>query len=354
MITRLRDLVSEGAVLVGPKPAGSPSLMSADADVRKIADALWPRSERRALSVARFGKGRVYAHTDVDAVLDAEHVRRDFEYTADGTGVDLRFAHRRLADREVYFVANQSGTAARAEARFAVSGREAELWDAITGTTRETSFRIEGEATVVPLELGPYQSTFVVFRRPASRPARVVGPVASRPLVTLLGEWTVRFPAGWGVPAEVRMGTGSWTDSADPGVRYFSGAATYERTVEAPASWFRRGERIVMTLGRVGDVAEVWIDGKVVGGAWAPPYALDVTDGLKPGRHVLRIKVANVWLNRFVGDAQPGARTFTFTNAAEGGGFARLGGAITADTALRPSGLLEPVRLEALEVLERR
>jgi len=66
--------------------------------------------------------------------------------------------------------------------------------------------------------------------------------------------------------------------------------------------WFRPGEQIRLDLGTVYDLAEVWINGKLVGSLWKAPYALDVTQALKPGDNRLEIKVTNEWTNRIMGD----------------------------------------------------
>jgi hypothetical protein len=144
---------------------------------------------------------------------------------------------------------------------------------------------------------------FVVFRNAAAAPERVGSTVAEAKLTTLMGSWTLSFPANWGAPPSVQMAKlTSWTESADAGVKYFSGTATYTKTVMAPASWFRSGHRIWIDLGKVHDIAEVKVNGKTAGLVWAPPYRVDVTSALKPGVNKLEIAVTNEWTNRQIGD----------------------------------------------------
>ncbi len=94
----------------------------------------------------------------------------------------------------------------------------------------------------------------------------------------------------------------SWTESADPGVKYFSGTGTYAKTIQASPTWFRAGQQIWLDLGKVRDIAEVKINGKTVGVSWAPPYRLDVTHELHPGSNKIEIAVTNEWTNRQMGD----------------------------------------------------
>jgi hypothetical protein len=85
-------------------------------------------------------------------------------------------------------------------------------------------------------------------------------------------------------------------------VKYFSGTATYSKTVHAPASWFHAGQHIWIDLGTVRDIADVRINGKSAGLVWAPPYRMDITQLLHQGANKLEIAVTNEWTNRQIGD----------------------------------------------------
>lgn len=56
-----------------------------------------------------------------------------------------------------------------------------------------------------------------------------------------------------------------------------------------------------------------------------------------PGANRLEIKVANLWVNRLIGDAKPGATKVTFVAAPT----------YRPDAPLRPAGLIGPVTLLA-------
>lgn len=345
MVTRLRDLVSAGAVLMGPKPIGSPSLSSDDQAVRTIADQLWGQTDGQTLTMNRFGKGRVYWRDSVPEVLAAERIEADFEPSAPDPDMDLRFAHRRLTDGDLYFVTNQSAVAATVPIRFRVTGRQPERWDATNGSSHPLSYRQVGTRTEVPLTLAPYDSAFVVFRRPASAPSLQMAAPVERVLATIDAGWSLSIPGAKQAVGGGMVSTGSWTRFPEADLRYFSGVATYRRDVRAAPDWKKRGHRVVLDLGQVGDVAEVRLNGVMAGTAWKPPYGVDITNNLRPGANTIEVKVANTWQNRFVGDLQPGATKHAWTNAAAGGGFAQIGGVLTAETALTPSGLLGPVRI---------
>jgi hypothetical protein len=346
MVQKLTALVEAGGVVVGPRPQGSPSLASEDAAVNTAALKLWGQTDGRVATRADFGKGRVYWGRTPAEVLQDLGVGADFDYARPSAQTKLMFAHRHLDDGEIYFVTNQTGRAETLDAAFRVAGKAPELWRADTGQSRATSYRIENGRTTVPLTLAPYDAVFVVFRKPATASAATVAEAKSRKVATVAGPWSLSFPAGWGAPAKVEVpALGSWTDNASPDIKYFSGIGTYSRTLKVDAAWLKSGQRLTLDLGQVGDVAEVWLNGQRVGGVWKAPYQLDVTQAAKAGDNQLVVKVGNVWLNRFVGDHQPGATKRAFTNASEGGGFSMLGTGIGKDTPLTPSGLIGPVTL---------
>ena len=113
------------------------------------------------------------------------------------------------------------------------------------------------------------------------------------------GPWTVTFPPGKQAPASLTLAKlVSWTDCSDEGVKYFSGTATYR----AEFDWKPEAGETVINLGTVKNVAEVALNGSRLGTLWKPPYQVDVTGVLKPGKNNLEIKVTNLWPNRLIGD----------------------------------------------------
>lgn len=75
----------------------------------------------------------------------------------------------------------------------------------------------------------------------------------------------------------------------------------------------RNGQPLYLVLGKIGDVAEVRVNGKLAGTAWKAPYRVEVGSLVRPGRNSPEIKVATLWVNRLIGDQQPGAQKIAFT-----------------------------------------
>jgi hypothetical protein len=123
--------------------------------------------------------------------------------------------------------------------------------------------------------------------------------------VQTVGPWDLQFPPNWGAPAEVKLDRLiSWTDHPDPGVRYFSGTAVYEKDLEIPAEFFQNGREVWLDLGGVKNFAEVSLNGVPLATLWKPPFRVDLTPAAHSGTNTLRVKVTNLWPNRLIGDEQ--------------------------------------------------
>jgi hypothetical protein len=123
--------------------------------------------------------------------------------------------------------------------------------------------------------------------------------------VMVTGAWDIRFPPNSGAPAEAKLGQLiSWTKHPNPGVKYFSGTATYIKTLNIPDNFFGPNRRVFLDLGTVQVIAEVKLNGNELGTLWKPPFVADISDVAKPGDNSLEIKIVNLWPNRLIGDEQ--------------------------------------------------
>jgi hypothetical protein len=123
--------------------------------------------------------------------------------------------------------------------------------------------------------------------------------------VKIRGPWTVGFPGGWGAPAEIKLpDLIPLNEHSDSGVKYFSGTATYRCQFDVPQGLLADDHCITLDLGKVAVMADVKLNGQPLGVLWKSPFHLDVTAVLVAGQNTLEIAVANLWVNRLIGDQQ--------------------------------------------------
>ncbi len=121
--------------------------------------------------------------------------------------------------------------------------------------------------------------------------------------VVIDGEWQVQFPPGSGAPADLTLPSLiSLHKHPDFNVRHFSGTAVYRKTIQMGADAAGGARRLFLDLGRVDVMARVKINGQDLGVLWKPPYRVDVSRWVRPGRNDLEIAVTNLWPNRLIGD----------------------------------------------------
>lgn len=331
MLKRLARLVEGGATVVGMAPVGNPALKGDPAEFAALVARLWPGGEE-----TRVGAGRVIASTDIEAAMRRIGVASDFRFTGAAEDARIPFVHRKLADGDSYFLVNQKDRTENIEARFRVTGKAPELWRPETGSSEPVSYRIENGETVVPLTMAPDESFHVVFRKPAVADALAIKKGAPKELARIEGPWTVTFQPGRGAPPSAELPVLAPLDeNADPAIRYFSGIATYQRAVKVPRGW-KPGQPLLLNLGEAREVAEVLVNGRHAGYAWHAPYRVDIGALAKKGSNRIEVRVANLWVNRLIGDAQAGAQKIGWTPSPT----------YRADAPLRRSGLIGPVTFE--------
>jgi hypothetical protein len=226
--------------------------------------------------------------------------------------INLRSVHRQKDGADIFFVANLARTNGAAKCSFAISGRQPELWNPVTGARRDLpEFGIKDGQTIVPLTFAASESCFIVFRRqipPQTKPAEDAEKNFP-PMITvgeISGAWRVRFDPKWGGPKQARFEKlDDWTQRAEDGIKYYSGTAVYEKTFDlTDLKPKTKNSKLFLDLGTVRDLAEVRLNGKNLGVIWTAPWRVDITDAVQPKRNKLEIKVTNVWANRLIGDEQ--------------------------------------------------
>ena len=309
----------------------------------------------------------------LDDIVNADRVLPAIEFYNSSDGAKFDWIHRHDRGMDIYFISNQNAVDAKTQIRFRVSGKQPELWDAVTGTIRDLSeYTILDDGRVeVPINFAPRQSWFVVFRREAAGSKANRNFPELKPLRELSGPWKVQFNEEWfygSTPMNARVvfqELEDWSKRPEDAIKYYSGIATYHKSFDLPDREMNQTS-LSLDLGEVMNLARVRLNGRDLGIVWTAPWRVELPDELlKATGNKLEIEVANLWPNRLIGDGLlPEAQRRTHTNVSTyetpvretlvtvGGMWARRG-CVQCNERLKtgkpadllPSGLLGPVRL---------
>ncbi|MCK5065835.1 MAG: glycosyl hydrolase [Bacteroidales bacterium] len=317
LLERLSALAENGASIIGSPPLRSPSLVNypdCDLDVKALSEKIWGGFAPPAdVTEIPYGKGKfiwggglsekvpgdLYPHYNAtSSVLRQMKVNEDFISKG-----PVRYTHRRMNHMDVYFVSNRTNECIHPDLSFRVNRGKPELWDPITGKIRSLpQYSHHDGMTSIPMEMDAYQSFFVVFPRHVEDHAEPVegSNFATKTTVRdLKGPWKVSFDSQWGGPGEVVFEVlEKWTDRPEEGIKYYSGTAIYRKAIEIEDE----AGPMSLHLGKVNHMARVILNGKDLGVVWTAPWQVDISEALKQGENQLEIQVANLWINRLIGD----------------------------------------------------
>jgi hypothetical protein len=394
LLKKVHQLLMDGAVIYGPSPSGSPSLANypaSDNEIKSVAFELWGDFSNTSIINNKIGKGHLFYGEGLKTVFEKLNISPDIIVQ----DTSIRWVHRQSEEKDIYFISNQEGTNKIVDISFRISGKMPELWHPENGNTEKIAlFRQEYGRTIVPLNLNPFESIFIVFKEPVKVPSiktvykdsldiRSSDMPSQLPVISYMdndhflfttatpgnytliyndgenteisvknvpdpifieGSWRIHFPVNWDVPADTTFDRlVSWSDSKHDGIRYFSGTAVYNKNINIPEEMTGTGLLLFLSLGEVMVMAEVIVNGTNLGILWKEPYDINITDVVKKGDNEIEIRVTNTWWNRLVGDEKypggfPGStidhpRTYTTLKA------------WNADDELLKAGLLGPVKI---------
>ena len=216
------------------------------------------------------------------------------------TACGLRAIRRKTADGWHYFIANLSPRDVEADVALAVPFESATWFNPMNGDIRPASVSNHqlhialksGESRI--LQTSNQSSIYVVPEKPVGEEIELQGPwvlsfTDEAPRVA--GTFKLNQPQTWeslSDSAAVTMGTG-----------------VYTTTLKLNAQQARQHWQI--DLGDVRESARVYINGQLIGCAWAVPFVLDCGSTLRKGRNDIRIEVTNLPANRIAALDRKGA-----------------------------------------------
>lgn len=345
VLKKIKELLLKGAIIAGPKPVFNNSLKgypTSDEEFRKLTAELWGNASKKESTLERkIGKGRLFTGIETREILKSLKIEQDFSARSNRAESKIDFIHRTDSLTDIYFISNQTKAFEKIACKFRVLEKQPEFWDAISGQKRNvTEWTVKDGCTQIPIELSPYGSVFVVFSKKTDPPKKehmVANYLKLDTLNALYGSWDVNFDEKWGGPRSVTFNKlTSWTEHSDPGIKYYSGTATYQKKFNLNTEDLPKSHQYFIDLGEVKELAEIRMNGKKLGIVWSPPFRVEITDAAQVGENNLEIDVVNFWPNRIIGDQfLPVSKRFTKTNI----------NVFTKNTPLSISGLLGPVTI---------
>ncbi len=391
VLQKIEELLSQGASILGSPPETVPGLsnyLASETTLKSIVSKIWGNEQSRFSR--DWGEGTIFQGYTESEILQGKGIGPDFTYS-NNQDVNLDFIHRSTDHEEIYFICNEDSSAIQCEVSFRISGKQPFHYDAVDGTIKPILWYRENEQyTTIPLFFDPYGSAFVVFKKKEhdinhittitnqhhllnqvnpsllmqgleeklfytfsdSANYRIKFSDGTEKLVTsppnnntstISGPWTVTFPYGWGFDPIQQFDTLiDWCDHENEELSIFSGIATYKTSFVISPEKIRDNVSFLLDLGRVGEVATIYLNGSEIATKVFAPFSFDVSGHVRPGENYLVIDVANTWSNQLIGELDtPFHEQRTRSNVGARDGFDRPWRAYHA----RPSGLMGPVQI---------
>lgn len=259
VISKIRDLVNDGAILVAPKPTGSSSLEQGEAGrqlISKISAEVWGNIDGKNITENKYGKGRVFWGMPMDRILSLLGIEPDFKVLsltnsltgepvvvdmdepggtvavltgADRKGWGIKVYHKYGEGFDYYFVSNQEYYPVKTELSFRINGYLPEFWHADTGTIENVPvWKEENGRTIIPIDFDASASVFVLFRKPANNLDHVVAIEGSQNLKLQMVEGTLQAWASQ---------SGQWSLSTGIGESLKINVKSVPDVIPVPGQW---------------------------------------------------------------------------------------------------------------------
>ncbi len=392
----IAKLVEKGAVVCGPRPERMLSLISTRTEqdeFRKLSDDLWGAIDGNDIQENTYGQGRVIHGKSLEDVLRELKTPHQF-MTCSADGLELMFIHKKPGDKDVFFVFNQQDKAIHRDCLFRTGNKLPEIWDPVDGSrVKPAIYSVENGLIRIPVSYKPGQALFFVFTPVADevhitmveKEGKQLFPVLDSldnnnrlPLVTKTEEGfmitpsesgdyvftisdgdrietTLRSPEIYeitdfkgriefraayqeGIEDQEITDLRSLADFDRDDIKYFAGTATYTIAFDLPAGFTGAGGPVLLDMGNVEAIAQVSLNGESLGNAWMPGMSFDVS-GLLQEQNRLEVVLTTAYRNRIIGDYREyGELRNVWTSTS-------VENYLSAETTLKPTGLMGPLRL---------
>ena len=312
VLRKLHELVSEGVFLIGKEPYRMAGIRDDAAEFDLLVASIW-HCGRTNVWTGSISEGLVKSGLTPDFVSSEKNVR---------------FVHRSDGKRDIYWVCNFEKKALDTEIKL----RDAK--GIIHVLDPETGHRLSDVLKGSKLHLEAGQALFIVSD-PDAEPIRENEQMKKDGIARMTKPWTVSFDSLDASEEEfIFESLESLSENEKPSIKYFSGTAIYRNDFRIKG----RAKGLVIDLGDVGQMADIFINNEHVAFLWKSPYKVQWNGKLKAGKNRIEIKVVNLWVNRLIGDSAPDSEKNTYV----------LMPFYNSEANLLKSGLIGPVKLEIL------
>lgn len=324
----LQSLLKNGAVISGPPPVAAPGMAGyqlAKDKFNALVKTLWGNLDGKTTTVTTYGKGKIYWGRPISKILTELNLKPDFTVMAKYAD-SIRYVHKTMGQTDIYYISNQANAGQSVNISLREKGKQPEIWDAITGKTYDAMvFDTANNRTNIPFKIDANGSVFIVFNKALNtkwistislnkgdktnkllpEDVEVLGGKLfsdSNTPMAIIGPWQLSFLNSEGATENISLNNLElWQNNANPAIKYYSGTVSYSNhfilhMLPNPAA------TVMLDLGSLYDIAEVFVNNKPAGVIWKKPYRIDVSGLLKKGNNSLKIMVTNRWVNRLIGD----------------------------------------------------
>ena len=248
-------------------------------------------TERAKLKSFRDAGGLVMESYKPEDLCDqiASALGRDLDWP---NAPDLRVFHYRKTGQELYLLVNEGEEALESDLSLRSTG-SLELWDPMDGSQRPWPARLDEGRTHTHLRLERRQG-LVLALDPSGEPDPEVSlpPAAGEVVAEIPGPWKAMDSSGKAIPVPC---PGDWAQIREWEI--FSGTLRFATEFERPGG----SDPLFLDLGRVGNIAEVWLNGDPIGVLPWAPYVLEISEACRPGANDLEVRVTNTMANHYDG-----------------------------------------------------
>ena len=299
-LRKINDLVHQGAVICGQVPERSSGLKDNPVEFERLVNDIWYNN-----------RPNVFTGVSVGEVLKTLSIPQDVKITdpADPSfnSGTIDVVHRRTEAADIYWLSNTSEKDRELNLLLRSTAGVPQCWRPETGEREGVAYKTGEAFTEVRLHMEPHEAFFIVLSKD-NEPLPVRKPITEWvEQISVATPWTVSFQPHRSSPVQaVFPQLISYTKSANDSIRYFSGTAAYKNTFRLSGKDIRK--RVILSLGNVKNLAEVWVNGRSMGTLWHAPFSMDISSAVRKGNNEVEIRVTNAWVNRIIGDLQPSCK----------------------------------------------